>query len=743
MGRFYKTTDPQMLDFMYKLPENLYMNVIQNVDRDIATKEAQTLSLYDKLQMNALYKDEPRRQEIVKGYESRVDELTRKLAENPLEFRKQEGSIRQLARDIHEDWTRGEAAAIQGNFAARETYKKKYAELVAAGKANAADFNAAMNYFDKNFQGTSYNKDTNLYNQYITEDLAKFINIEDIAETRGQGYLADVTEKLGAFKEGNYLYTSKDKTKRVTYEEIHNGVITAMQNDKELMDYYKQQIKFGVYTPEQVTKMINDAAHRVSNKYSFLEQEKGRTSINEDQFALQADRYAREKDLHGWKENFKLIQNVATDRNNEQAKYNTVLGKDPKTGIVTLQTRDAAIKSLKDNANKPIDLLQQQLLQQYSNMGNNNPAEYQKILDAIAAAKQGNFTDIKAILPNYNIGTQDGFGDIKQIENQWKATNNQIENDNRVVNAIRNKTREDLIKKDPTLAWDINRLETQLEQQVNKTLSDPNFNNTTLSVYSTQGDYFDNQNIPIQQRALFKAHLDAVGKQLSTDYMGAKMFITDEKGNVLPSTINSLIREGIMKFSQYDEENEKGEIKFFSGGKEITLKRGDTRIVPQELPTGVGQDSYQTSIIMNDPQTGQPKKYNVYVPQDALPMDAEMKAIVDSKRTDIMVDETVRKAEVKFRNAIEQGHIKPEDALYQSDYTSSVQYNPADNGTWYFKLDDGKTHILKGSEGKEYYNALLRNKYPAGYNNDYNFSKGKTDATGSGGYSSKTTTIFD
>lgn len=723
MGRFYKTANPQMLDYMYQLPEAQMLQVIQNKDKQIAANEAATLELYDQLQANALTKDEARRDEIISGYEDRVDDLVNQLQEDPLAYAKKDSEIRGLARDIHQDWTRGEISAIEGNYAARQAYVQKYADLVNKGEANAIDFQTALNYFDKAFEGTQYNSGTGIYNPYSTEELAKYANIEDIAETRGNGYLADVVERLGAYSDGKYLYTSEDKQEFVKYEDILQGVTSALQNDKELKDYYEQRIKFGQYTEEEVNDIYRTAAERVAEKYSYLKDKKGKTSVKADPFALQADKYAREKDLHGYKKNLDLVQNIATDRNNEQVKYNTMLGK-------TVEEREANLTALRDSQVEPIMGIHQHILSQFqtkvqgSNMSTQEVwAENARINQAYQDAMEGNFTGLKELAAHYNLGVG-GYGDgITEIENNYNRVQTRIDNENAVYNTIRTnleKALEEEAANNPNinLVPGTNEFEQELNNRMNAVLSNENFNTTALSVYSTQGDYFDDQNIPIAQRANFKQHLDAVA-QFMPDFLGQDLFITDENGNLVSQDINNLIQEGILKYDVEENIDANGNITITENGKPITFSRGQSRLVPQELPDGVGQDAYQVSYILNDPNTGKPRKYNVYVPYRSFPMDAELEQIQDSKRNDIIVDEVERKAKIQYNNPVELGLIDKDEAWYKTD-DSGIRYNPYVG--WEFKDDDGNTTVLAGEQGKRAYREYLKAKNGSGYSDNYDFS---------------------
>ena len=305
MGRFYKTSVSQFVDKnIYTPPWELMSKVIANTDSQIQENETALLSLHDKLQAQSLAVDEPRLKEIINGYTNQIDELAGKIQQNPLEFRRDTGAIRNLGRQIHTDWTQGEVAAIQGNKSARDAWVKEHLERTKAkqGYVTQDDVTFANSAFDKQFNekgGTKY--DNGKYNAYTTENLNAFVNLEDIGEERAKGYISDVVQKNGAYSDGKYMYTSESKKEFVPLNTIKQGVMSSMLNDKELMAYYGQQVRLGRYSQEEVAGKIEAAANRVAEKYSFTKEEAGKKSVSGDPFALENLRTKNDIKLEGIK----------------------------------------------------------------------------------------------------------------------------------------------------------------------------------------------------------------------------------------------------------------------------------------------------------------------------------------------------------------------------------------------------------------------------------------------------------
>lgn len=305
MARFFRTAQGRFVDNnTYQPPFQLMAQVIQNADSQVAQNETALLSLYDKLNANVLAVDEPRVKEIINNYTSQIDDLSSKIQKNPLEFRRDIGTIRNLGRQIAQDWQHGEVAAMEGNRRLRESWVKDHLEKVKAkeGRVTQDDVNYANQVFDRQFNskgGTQY--DNGRYNTYTTETLNPYVNLEDISEERAKGYISDVVSKNGAYSDGKYMYTSESKKEFVPYKTIKEGVMSAMLNDRELMSYYGQLTRLGRYDQQEVARRMEAAADRVAQKYSFTKEESGRKSVSGDPFALENLRTANDIKLEGVK----------------------------------------------------------------------------------------------------------------------------------------------------------------------------------------------------------------------------------------------------------------------------------------------------------------------------------------------------------------------------------------------------------------------------------------------------------
>jgi len=364
MGRFYKTVQRNYVDnFIYQPPVELMTKTIGNADNQIKENETALLSLYDKLQANSLKVDEPRLKEIIGGYQSQIEEMAGKIQTDPLAFRKEIGNIRQLSRTINNDWTQGEVSAIQGNYGARAKFVKDHLEKTKKEKGYVTqdDVTFATNKFDTDFNksgGTGYKGPDN-YNQYKAEDLNPFVNIEERAMETAKGWLADSVTKNNAYTDGKYIYKSKDMKEVVPYKEVKQGILSSMVNDKELMAYYGQQVRLGRFSQEEVAGKLSQMADVAANKYSYSKTEKGKTGMDENQFALQKDSQAfqmKMKMMDWGREDKKELAGPAIDANIRTGEQLDILNKSFSNSMNVLGNKLGVQPSQLDGRLRPKDI---------------------------------------------------------------------------------------------------------------------------------------------------------------------------------------------------------------------------------------------------------------------------------------------------------------------------------------------------------------------------------------------------
>ena len=335
MARFYKTAEGEFLqDKMYQPPIEMMAKVIGNADQQILNNETALASLYDKLNAQGLAADKPRLQEIIGGYRSQIDEMASKIQQNPLDFRRETGNIRNLGRSISDNWgANGEVGAIQGNKAARDSFVKDYIERVKDknGGYLQQDVDDATRLFDYQFNqkgGTGY-QGPGKYNSYSTQNLNPFVDGNKIAEDAAKGWEADEQQNGYAYSDGMRINKGTNSSEIANPVEIQKGIVARMINDKPLMNYYQQQMQFykesggsiGM-SPEAVQNSINSSAAIYASKYGYSKN-KSTKDMDTDPIYMEGLRNANDldkmyrqhelnKDLKKYEDDLSSIKEIGT-----------------------------------------------------------------------------------------------------------------------------------------------------------------------------------------------------------------------------------------------------------------------------------------------------------------------------------------------------------------------------------------------------------------------------------------------
>jgi hypothetical protein len=296
MGRFYKTSKGNYIDFVYKQPNSLLLKAVQTADARIDKQIATNADLYGKLHQEALTPDVTKRNEILAGYKQNIDDVAEDIRTNPLDYLGGPSTkIRKLTNDISQNLLRGELAAIGANHAARAKYKEK---LEADKNHTAAEVSKLLQNYDAKFahdlktgkRGTAYGGPSD-YRSYTGQYLDPNVEIFDYVDKRGAGWQSDIITNMGWYpqtdKNGNeYLVTKKGGVERVDPEIIRKTFSDAIASDPTIMKAWQSRIREGVYTPKQVKDMYSSAVNYAVNKFGFTK-DKRQIGVSENAYGLQ------------------------------------------------------------------------------------------------------------------------------------------------------------------------------------------------------------------------------------------------------------------------------------------------------------------------------------------------------------------------------------------------------------------------------------------------------------------------
>lgn len=287
MGRFYKTSKPEMIDFMYQLPEQAILGAIKSADAQVAAGE-QLLSDYLKqLNVQALYPDQAAKDAAIKEIENQIKEHTLVLKDNPVEFLKEQTKIRELGRNLNERLTRGDLAAYQSNYNTRQKFLEEAKKRATDkdGTIRMQEVDAAMKLFDLTYaqnEGAKYNLETGKYNPYGTENLVNYFDAQKFAVDIASKIKTDKDERWTTQKEGSYWFKTLQSSEVLGLNEATANVYSNMLSNDNLMDWYNQQINFEAREYAIRNNVdYNKAEELIRAKY-FGERDNQRNLIMED-----------------------------------------------------------------------------------------------------------------------------------------------------------------------------------------------------------------------------------------------------------------------------------------------------------------------------------------------------------------------------------------------------------------------------------------------------------------------------
>lgn len=175
MGQNFKATKPTIIDDMlYTPPWKLMSEALATKQKGYDESILSTQTFLEKLNADTLGVDAVKAKEIMDSYEKKIEDQTKKLQADPMNFEKQLSNIRTLGRDINQTWNTGTIAKMAANKSLYLDYAK---ELDALHAKNPEEYSAdriealkadALERFNSG-GGTALNSETGNYRQFSGE----------------------------------------------------------------------------------------------------------------------------------------------------------------------------------------------------------------------------------------------------------------------------------------------------------------------------------------------------------------------------------------------------------------------------------------------------------------------------------------------------------------------------------------------------------------------------------------------
>lgn len=248
MARYYKTSSANPVDYMYRIPSEMMMRVLQNEDAQI-NNILNSADLYNNtlLQVPYLSQHADKIKEKQKYYNDKTNEISKAILEGDAgSWRKYQGPIKDIGRELQEDMLTGDLSKIRGNYDKMQKAIKEIEELDKRGMKNGVgyskkDLEMQLSAMTKDYTG--YDEDGKIKNIPI-EGFSKLYNFPEyyskiVDKMKEDGIISKEMSKDGVWD----IITGKEGLNR---DKIIEYITTYSKNDPEFMQSLMQRNKYGL-----------------------------------------------------------------------------------------------------------------------------------------------------------------------------------------------------------------------------------------------------------------------------------------------------------------------------------------------------------------------------------------------------------------------------------------------------------------------------------------------------------------
>lgn len=252
MGRFYRTSGANPIDFIHRINAPLMERVLNTNDEYISTAINENEKSKLPLDYNYLTQDAEDANAITSQYNKEIDEITSNIKGDAANWRNHVDSIRKLRQKVVTDFKTGAIAKQIDNYNTRKSIFDDIDERVklynTSGGEKGLNPITARYYktkWDLDFTGTKYNsKDPNSYNVYRGGNLLNTMNIPKLMEEGIDKIKADKTKEYHEDLKGLYYFDKITNSKTyVTPERIIQAAVGNIT--PQMIDYLRQESEVG------------------------------------------------------------------------------------------------------------------------------------------------------------------------------------------------------------------------------------------------------------------------------------------------------------------------------------------------------------------------------------------------------------------------------------------------------------------------------------------------------------------
>jgi hypothetical protein len=289
MGQFYKGAEATFIDdAMFKLPYELIGTVIDKKETKIKQDIQERSALADLLKAEGLQADEPRLQQKLKEYQDQIDASVEEIYKDPLSYNRE--GVQRLRRNINEDFSLGEIAAIQGNKARYDSWVKAEEEKIKKNPNlySPQQFETIKAQKLAEFTGTNYKKP----GEYSAIETEEAIGIEDtvtVLDNLMKGAIPNFVSSSWDNDKGGWNVKGKDETKFFSPENLQDMYQGFLTTNPTYIQGIAQRQRYGIpgyedsITPEGINlspgSFFGDSLNLLKTKYGGIHKvtESGRT----------------------------------------------------------------------------------------------------------------------------------------------------------------------------------------------------------------------------------------------------------------------------------------------------------------------------------------------------------------------------------------------------------------------------------------------------------------------------------
>lgn len=251
MSRFYKTSASTYVDDkMFQLPADLMYKTIVKKDEAITGVLDEANTVRDNIKTQNIKSDDPTVNAALKKYEEQINSYTDAIYSKPLDFKRQQGNLMRVSRELDADLQYGMLSKAQSQFDAQKTYNENIDKRkdIDASKKQMAKRISEMDY--ERTGGLNYQEDGS-YNSFDDHSVAVLADVDtnEIMNKLGTNFHPDKTSNAwknkaesGYFRSGSQ---AREELKESDVAIVMNSALNEAGWEEEQRQLLEMEIRTG------------------------------------------------------------------------------------------------------------------------------------------------------------------------------------------------------------------------------------------------------------------------------------------------------------------------------------------------------------------------------------------------------------------------------------------------------------------------------------------------------------------